>query len=129
MSGSLDDHQVKVVNATDETVLTAMVFPNGSATILSNQPPEWVATALRQMADSYAPGDQTLMDADVPTALIETVRTEIDGMVSDLKQAPEPLTTAQIIQMFGQQKDLTNEQHRQALATTAAILLQRAVYA
>jgi hypothetical protein len=132
MSGSMDDREVHVVNATQETVLTVLVYPDGKSVVLSNQSKEWVADVLRRLANTQAPADPSLtrtpMDTNVPSELIEMVREQVDGMISDLASVP-PVTTAQMIYTFGQQLNLTDEQHRRMLATTAAILMQRVVYA
>ncbi|QBI97298.1 hypothetical protein KD930_gp54 [Mycobacterium phage Kevin1] len=50
-AGSLDDHKVEVINA-DETLLTVLVYPDGSVRFRSNQPRQWVAETLQVLADS-----------------------------------------------------------------------------
>lgn len=123
----MDDHQVKIVNATDDTILTVFVFPDGSATMLSAQSKEWVGETLRRLADTQSPADRRPMNADVPAVLIETVRTQMTAMVNEMRRDCATPPTEQIIQMFGTQALLSSDEHRQVLATTAAVLLQLAV--
>lgn len=128
MPGSMDDRQVHVVNASQETVLTVMVYPDGRTMILSDHPKEWVAWVLRQLADTQDPpmDDQP---AEITQQLIELTRTHVDEMIKDLERRQDPMTTQQIMAVLGNQANLSCADHRQVLAMTAALLFQRAVYA
>lgn len=125
MAGSMDDREVRVVHANEETVLTLMVFPDGTTQVMSGQPKGVVAYMLREVARSFEEYEPAPLTAEN----IEMVRTQVDGMIGDLERKQDPMTTQQIVAILNQQRNLSDDSHRELLALTAALLLQRVVCA
>ena len=145
--GSKDDREIKLVDVSNETVLTVLVFPNGKADVRSSMPPEQVRETLLRLAEVYR-GRESVNDGEalddhvcgpecapgpggsvIPLAFIELTRSEVDGMVDDLQhKVKEPMTTEQLALMLANPHDLPARRHVQALSVMAALLLQRAAY-
>ena len=125
MSGSMDDREVHVVNAGEETILTVLVYPDGKTVVLSDHPGDVIAYMLRQLADTFTPDPAMQLTADQ----VEETRTQVDAMIKELEDGDEPATTETLVAILGDQRRLSADEHRLMLATTAAVLFQRVVYA